>query len=67
MTRKRVTREIVIATLMVFLCVYVIVARVTFSWRHPWMTQSEQGAYIGRMLTFGTVTREEVKAWEEEP
>ena len=43
---------------------YVLTAVSVFSFRHPWMTQTERTLWFGRVLTFGTVTPEEVRAWE---
>lgn len=60
---KRATREAhpVAGTCAALVFVYVILALTVFSFRHPWMTQTENLLYIGRALTFGTVAYDEAR------
>jgi len=58
-------RETILYGFGSLLLVYLWTAGLVFLWRHPWMTSTERFFYTGQMLTFSTVTKEEVDAWEQ--
>jgi hypothetical protein len=40
---------------------YLVVAEAVFSFRHPWMTETERFIYLPRALTFGHVSYDDAR------
>lgn len=49
------------AVLFCIVLIYTLAAGLTFAFRHPWMTKTEQFIYTWRMLTWGTVDYDEAR------